>query len=105
MKATSQIFQSLQAPVTIFGLPPKLLVFVLGASAPVIPICSFLGLASLALIAPLIVFVIGGILVWRLRRQDPHCETVIFFPRRFFKGKNTRTLISGSKEISLADKR
>lgn len=101
MKATSHIFQSLQAPVTIFGLPPKLLIIVLGASTPVIPILTLFGLSALSLIAPIIFFVIGGAITWRMRRKDPHCETVIFIPKQFFKGKKQRLLIAGEKHTSL----
>lgn len=102
MKATSYIFQSVAPPVTVFGLPPKLIVIVMGCAIPFAPIFAFAGVGWLSLIGPLFLFLCGAAFLWRLRRKEPHCETVYFMPTRFFKGKKTRALVVGQKLKSLS---
>jgi len=95
MKATSYIFQSVAPPVTAFGLPPILVALLLGICIPLAPLFSLIGVSWLALLGPLTLFVIGCLLLWRLRRREPHCETVYLLPTNFFKGKKQRVLVVG----------
>lgn len=95
MKAASYIFQSVAPPVTVFGLPPVLVALLLGICIPLAPGFSLIGVGWLALLGPLTLFVIGCVLLWRLRRKEPHCETVYFLPTNFFKGKKQRVLVVG----------
>ncbi len=95
MKATSYIFQSIAPPVTVFGLPPLLAIVLVAATMPLVPILSIIGLSWLSLIGPVILILLGALYLWKLRRKEPHCETIIPLPNRFFKGKKTRTLVVG----------
>ncbi|MEP5697707.1 MAG: hypothetical protein ABJN43_03750, partial [Sneathiella sp.] len=87
MKASSFLFQSIAPPVTVFGLPPLLVALLIGAAIPFAPIFTLTGLGWMSLLGPLLIFIMGAVFLWRLRRREPHCETVYFMPQRFFKGR------------------
>jgi len=95
MKATSYSLSYIASPPTLFGLPPTLLMLLAGAVIPLVPLLSFIGIVWISFVGPLLAFAIGVIFLWRLRRTEPHCETVYFRPGRFYRGKQSRTLIAG----------
>ncbi|WP_020592820.1 hypothetical protein [Kiloniella laminariae] len=95
MKASSLALQSPQHPYTVYGMPIKSVALVLALIVPLVPILSGINIAALTFFIPLVFFLIGAGYLWVLRRREPHFESLFLYPRQFFKGRKTRSLIAG----------
>ena len=96
MKAESFIFTGAQKPLSLFGLAPQLFIFNAGAAVMVFGMFVALDLIALALMAAVVAFVIGWVVLFRQTRRDPHFANVLFTASRFWRGKNRRRLIVGT---------
>lgn len=98
MKARSLVFVNLQKPMTIFGLPPKLMALVVGAVAVFDALLIIVGLGSVSFILSLLLLSVGVVIVYRIGKRDYHCETSLIVPNRFWSGrKSERELVTGEK--------
>jgi hypothetical protein len=106
MKATSLVMVNLQKPMTVFGLPPKLMAIVVGCVAVIDALLIIVGLGSLSLVFSLAVGTVGTVIVYRIGKRDPHCETSLITPSRFWKGrKKRRELLTGKPFAGTEKKR
>ena len=98
MKAESFIFTGVQKPLNLFGLAPQLFILNAGGAVMVFGVLIALDLIPLALMAAVIAFVIGWVVLFRKTRRDLHFANFLFTVSRFWRGKNRRCLIAGTPE-------
>lgn len=96
MKAESFIFTGVQKPLNLFGLAPQLFILNAGGSVMVFGVFVALDLIPLALMAAVIAFVIGWVVLFRKTRRDLHFANFLFTAPRFWRGRNRRCLIAGA---------
>ncbi|WP_169624250.1 hypothetical protein [Pacificispira spongiicola] len=95
MKASAAILTSMQRPMTIFGLPPKLAGIAAGLPVPVFAVASLLGQVMVAYVSWIVLTAIALIWLWKRARADHHFETLALVPNRFWKGQKARALLAG----------
>ena len=95
MKAESLVMVGLQTPMTLFGIPVKLFGLVSMGIAAMMVLAGALGLGLLAITISIVAGALGIFYAYRLGRNDPHADTTLFLPQRFWKGKASRELITG----------
>ena len=96
MKAESFIFTGMQKPLNLFGLAPQLFILNAGGAVMVFGVFVALDLIPLALMAAVIAFIIGWVMLFRQTRRDLHFSNFLFTAPRFWRGKNRRRLIAGA---------
>ena len=79
----------------MFGIPPKLAMFVLLPAALLFQFLLMAGLMAAAFFALVLTCAGGGLFLWRLNKRDWHMEQVLLIGLPWFQGKTTRHLISG----------
>lgn len=95
MKAESVVMTGVQKPLTLFGIPPQMFVFVAMGAIIVFGVFVAIDLMSLALIAAMIVFVFSWLSLFRQTRLDHHFSNFVFSVPRFWRGRAARWLIAG----------
>lgn len=96
MKATSLVFPNVQKPLTVFGLPPKMMGLA-ALPAPLIYLaCIILGWQPLALPGMLAGFAAGIVFVLGKVRADPHYENLILHARPRWRRRTVRRLLAGA---------
>ncbi len=95
MKAESYIYTGLHKPMTLFGIPPMLLMM----STAVVSV-SFAVLVSIKqvfLAIPISVILLVYLLMvsYRKTRQDHHFVYTLLVPSKFWRGRKVRHLIAG----------
>lgn len=96
MKARSVVFQHLQRPTTIFGLPPKMMAINMAVAFLANLFMLLVGAVALSFITSGLLFVIGLAFIYRLSRNDHHIENVALGSLRFWGlGGARRWLLAG----------
>lgn len=95
MKAESVVMTGVQKPLTLFGIPPQMFVFVAAGSGIVFGVFVAIDLLSLALIVAMIVFIFAWLSLFRQTRLDHHFSNFVFSVPRFWRSRPTRWLIAG----------
>lgn len=95
MKARSVVFTHIQAPWTIFGLPPKMVLVGIAPAFTLYLLSIPLGLGAFSGIILLIGIVGGLAVVGKYGRDDPHIESVFLTSITFWKARPRRWLLAG----------
>lgn len=95
MKSACPVHTGLQRPFTIFGLPPLLTVALAGVTTPLFATLHMIGLTGAAFIVWIALLAFGGFKLWRMQRANNDLETSLILFRRFWKGRQERTLVAG----------
>ncbi|WP_068317893.1 hypothetical protein [Polycladidibacter hongkongensis] len=95
MRASSTVLTHLQTPPTIFGMPPLFAILLFCGVFVEVVVFRMIGGNALAFGVVLVsVPPAIGYSIY-LRRQDPHCETMLTLPTGFYRGKGLRVLVAG----------
>lgn len=105
MKARSVVFTHIQNPLTIFGLPPKMVVVGVAPAFLLYLLSIPLGLGGLSGIILLVGIVGGLIVVAKYGRDDPHIESVFLTSIVFWKAKARRALLAGLGDFESPERR
>ncbi|MFN4277980.1 MAG: hypothetical protein ACK4FJ_16925 [Ferrovibrio sp.] len=87
MKATSFVFTGVQKPMTLFGLPPKVMFLVIAAMGCSFGILVAVGLAPLAVPASVVLVVVLWTWLWRKNNRDWHFGNYLFSTPRFWASR------------------
>lgn len=98
MKARSVVFTHIQNPLTIFGLPPKMVVVGVAPALLLYLLSIPLGFGGFSGIILLIGIVGGLAVVGKYGRDDPHIESVFLTTVFFWKATAHRALLAGLGE-------
>ena len=99
MKARSVVFQHLQKPTTIFGLPPKMMAINMTVAFLGNAFMLLVGAVALSFITSGLLFITGLAFIYRLSRSDHHIEIVALGSLRFWGlGGARRWLLAGGGE-------
>lgn len=94
MKASSFVFIGVQKPLTLFGLPPKVMVLVIAAMGCSFGVMVAVGLATFAIPVAVVVVVCLWAWLWRKNNRDWHFGNYLFATPRFWaaRGKEANFL-------------
>ena len=97
MKAQSSVATHVQEPMKLLGMSPIFLALALVGETLLTLICGFLigNVAGFVAFIVSLPFAVGYCI--KLRRNEPHCDTLFLLPNAFFKGKPIRHLVAGGE--------
>lgn len=99
MKSKSLVFTQLQKPLTVFNVPFKLLILLIGFSFMLFAVLMAMQLPALGFMSLVLSLIVGYITLYRLNRKDHHFFTVWQTSRTFWKqDKSIRILIRGVRQ-------
>lgn len=102
MKSNSTVYSLAQKPLTVFGLPPLLLVVTAASCALVFALLVVLDMLMLSLPLAVTLFVMVSAFFYRRTRQDHHYVNTLLVPPRFWRGRKVRYLIAGNPPVAQA---
>ncbi|MBB4267633.1 hypothetical protein [Roseospira visakhapatnamensis] len=97
MKAASAVLIQTQRPMMVLGLPPMLFILAVGAGAVAVALCVLLDVLALSIPLGMTLILALWVLFWRRCRRDHHYDRALMFTPRFWRGADTRTLVSGRR--------
>lgn len=96
MKAESAIFTGVQKPMTMLGLPAGLFMLLAAGSAASFGACIAVGAMPVALVAAVVTFAVGWVVLWRKNNADCHFGHMLFRMPTFWAGhREVRLLVAG----------
>ena len=96
MKSESFIFTNLHKPMTLFGVPPLLLILSTIIAMVVFVLLIVLQLIILSVPIAALCFLFMAFFFNRKTRKDHHFANTMFVPPTFWKGRKVRQLIAGT---------
>ena len=99
MKSESFIFTNLHKPMTLFGVPPLLLVLSVIMAMVTFVLLIVLQLVIFSVPVAALCFLLMAFYFNRRTRQDHHFANALFVPSTFWKGRKVRQLIAGTPPV------
>ena len=96
MKARSVVFTHVQYPLTVFGLPPSLVVVSFSLSITVMVMTLIFGLVPISMIAFAVTSAMGLAVSYRLSSKDRHYQSLTVTSFLFWLLSPCRWLLSGA---------
>ncbi len=96
MKARSVVLTHLQHPVTVFGIPPRLLVLVAVPAALLYGLTIVSGGVAVSMIVVAVALTAGLIWAVRMARRDRHIDAIVLAGVSFWGVSSRRWLLAGA---------
>jgi hypothetical protein len=100
MKATSHVFTGIQKPMTLLGLPPKVLLLVAAATGCSFGVMVAVGFAPLAMPVAVVTLIGLWIWLWRKNSRDRHFGNYLFSVPRFWGSRGKIAFFLAGRSIN-----
>ncbi|MBS4047934.1 hypothetical protein [Ferrovibrio sp.] len=101
MKASSFVFTGVQKPLTLFGLPPKVMILVIAGMGCTFGLMVGVGFAPLAIPTSLAVVICLWTWLWRKNNQDCHFGNYLFSTPRFWASRGKTAFFLAGRATQL----
>lgn len=96
MKAESFVFTGIQKPLTVLGLPPKLLMLLVAMTGVSFGAFIAIGFRVSAMLIPVVAFGVAWFKLWRRNNKDRHFGNYLFaLPRFWARRKRPASILAG----------